>query len=218
MKTRNILSILFAALAINVGAQNSNEAKLILDKFAEKSKSFSNMHIRFTFTLDNRQENVVDSQNGELYLADAKYKFIMKELRTERIFDGTNLYTYYPDMLEANIETPENTEEGDLLTNPAGLFDNYSENYKYKYSGSKTNKGIQVHEIELFPKLLNKSYSRIILLITENFTLQTAQLFSKDGNIYTFDVNEFNWNLNLNSDFFDFNNSKYPDVEIIDLR
>jgi len=45
-----------------------------------------------------------------------------------------------------------------------------------------------------------------------------AKVFDKNGNIYTYSIVKFTPNAAVTDDLFSFNKSKYPGVEIVDLR
>ena len=49
-------------------------------------------------------------------------------------------------------------------------------------------------------------------------TIQSATVFDKNGNRYTYEIKKFTPNVELNDAFFAFDTKKYPGIEVVDLR
>ncbi len=216
---KNVVMIIIGFISFTCFGQDDTKAKKILDDFSSKTKAFGGMHIEFAFTLDNRKENTVETQEGNLYLNDNKYKLTLPELKTVKYFDGNKVWFLNKEVDEVTVEFPEEgSGEENLLSNPALLFDSYSEKYKYQFVKEYTLENVVLFDIELYPKDLKSSIARIKLNIKkENLKLHSAQLFGKDGIIYTFYVKKFVGNMDLSQSFFQFDPAKNPDVEVIDL-
>ena len=78
--------------------------------------------------------------------------------------------------------------------------------------------GIIYNIIDLYPKDLNKGFSRIRLFIEkEKLELYSIRYFGKDGIHYLLLLTGYKTN-ELPDSWFQFDISKHPNVEVIDLR
>ena len=70
--------------------------------------------------------------------------------------------------------------------------------------------------IELIPKTI-KSFIKIqIKFQKQNKEISEIKVFDKEGGKFTYSVNRLKYDLEINSFYFD--TSKFPGIEIIDLR
>jgi outer membrane lipoprotein-sorting protein len=121
---------------------------------------------------------------------------------------------------EVYISDPADISEEDLfLSNPAGIFTFYNENFKYRLKGELNIMGASVYEIDLFPNDLNKPYHTIKLLIDKaSYQLHSVQTLEKQGVIHTITVREFKPGIKSGDDAFIFKPEEYPDVVVVDTR
>ena len=72
--------------------------------------------------------------------------------------------------------------------------------------------------IDLTPKT-TQSYYRIRLFINKaNNQILRIALYDKDNTIYTYHIEQFKSNVTLADSYFVFDKSKYPGVEVNDMR
>ena len=204
----------------NVYGQYDQVAKDILDRVAEKTKTYTSIKASFKNSLINEVEDFSETFEGIIYLKDKNYK--LEFMETETFFNGKTKWVYIKDSEEVNIM---NVEEGDgdveneILNDPTKIFTIYQDDFKYMFLEEKKMDEKTVNVVDLIPESLEKSYSRIRLFIDKDKDqLYSIKYFSKDGNNYVFTINDYEINLDLDDDFFIFNESKHPDVEVIDLR
>jgi len=211
-----LMSTCFSASSQNLPySEVDPKAKGILDKVSAKTKAYTTIEADFAFILENKQSNVKDSQKGKIWIKGNKYKVDMAKAQT--FFDGKTLYTYMKDANEVNISEPDLNDDNTL--NPAKIFTIYESGYKVRYISEKFEETRALHEIELYPKDLKKDFSKITLKIdkTKN-ELYSMQRFGKDGNIYTIKVLTMTTDQAMTDAMFTFDKTKFPKVEIIDLR
>ncbi len=211
--------MLTVVFGLNIQAQTSEKANKILTRASENIKSYNSIKLKFSFTHENIKNETLETQNGTLLLKGNKYFISMPQ--TDIYYNGNTMWNYIKNANEVNVIKPESdTTSGALdFTNPKQLFTIEEEDYKSKYVGEITKDGKTYHKIDLYPRNLNLDYHRIRVLIDEQAKLiQFVKVFSKQGEHFTFEVNNFNTNLNVSDDKFTFDKSKYPDVEVIDMR
>ena len=72
--------------------------------------------------------------------------------------------------------------------------------------------------VDLTPKV-SQSYYRIRLFIQKNnLQIKKIVVYEKDNTLYTYNIEQFKSNVTLADDLFVFNKSKYPNVEVNDMR
>jgi len=213
---KHILSItLLLLFYITSFAQNAEKAKEILDKVSAKTKSYSTISADFTFSMENLQEEISETNEGQIIIKGDKYKVSLMGVNT--YFDGSAIYTHLIEAEEVNISEPDPEDEETL--NPATIFTIYEKGFKYKYVGEGSENGKEFYEIDLYPENRDKPYSRIKLrILKDDMTLYTLRQVGKDGNIYTVVVKSMKTNLPFDDSTFAFDTNANPDVDIIDMR
>lgn len=196
-------------------AQEQEKAKEILDKVSEKTKSYKTISADFTFSMENLQEDISETNEGTILIKGNKYKVSLMDVDT--YFDGSVIYTYLTEAEEVNISEPDPEDEESL--NPATIFTIYEKGFKYRYIGEKTENGKVYYEIDLYPENRDKPYSRIKLLISkDDMNLYSLRQVGKDGNNYTVIVKSMKTNIPIDDSAFVFDTAKHPDVDVIDMR
>lgn len=214
---RKIISTSLILLGAFVAlAQQDPEAKNILDKLSEKTKSHKVISTDFKVTFKSVKDNIENSSEGKIIIKGDKYR--LNFMNTEAFFDGKTLWNYLPEVNEVNITEPEPDDE-DIFNNPKRLFTIYEEDYKYQLIGNSTKDNSDYAIIDLYPKDIDQDYSRIRLQInTSEYYLTSATVFGKDGSNYTIIIENFNTNEKFEDAYFIFDKTNYPEVEIIDMR
>lgn len=205
-----LITIILTTLTISALAQEQ-DAKEILDKLSATTKSYKNITIQFSFTLENKNQNIKEIQEGLLVLEDEKFQLTINNQKI--INNGETQWIYLTDMNEVQIM--ENDPEDNMIT-PKRLFTIYEEEYKYKYVGSKLEKGKHLEMIDLFPKESSEFMKINIISDAKKNQLEQITLYDKNGGTYTYLVNSFQTNTAI--DPFIFNTNEFPEIEIIDLR
>ena len=215
MKKIILLTIFLLGYTVII-AQQDLEAKKILDQLSEKTKSHKIIKTDFKVSYKNIKDNIQNSSEGTITVKGDKYR--MKFMDSELFYDGKTLWSYLPDVNEVNITEPEPDDE-DIFNNPRRLFTIYENDYKYQLIDNISENGKDYALIDLFPFDLEEDFSRIRLQINTNeYFLSSATIFGKDGSHYTITINNYKTNSNFDDSYFIFDENKYPDVEIIDMR
>ncbi len=218
MKKIVLLSLMFVFIT-SLFAQKYQEvdpkAKEILDKLSLKTKAFTSMQADFTFTLENKQEKIKDVQKGKIWIKGNKYKVDMSKATS--FYDGKTMYSYIKDANEATITQPDPNDDNTL--NPAKIFTIYEKGYKIRFISDKFEDNRTLYEIDLYPIDLKKEFSRITLKIdkTKN-ELYSLSRYGKDGNVYVIVISNLLSNQVISDATFVFDKTKYPKVEVIDMR
>ena len=180
------------------------------DRFAEKS--LNKVCEELTNTNGIRAD-FEGTESGVLLLKQEKFYFNNSHMQIW--FDGKNQWSYIHESEEVNIVHP-NLEDLQLI-NPYLILKAYKTNYNYSYKGNITKNGEKGYEIVLTPRN-GDTYETIHFLISENDRPISIRI-EQNGKL-TSDINIISYkdNQHLDNHTFQFDHSKYPNVEIIDLR
>ena len=199
-----------------VSAQTDAKAKAILADVSKKYRSYDIIKTDFTYTLENPQAKIKETQTGTIYVKSKtnKYKVVLKE--QELISDGRNQWTYLKADKEVQLSAVDNDPNS---LNPAKIFTIYEKGFKYVYMDDTKIGGRLYKIIELTPLDNKRSFFKVRLNI-DNVTKQikTAVIFDKNGNRYTYTMESFTPNFKTSESIFAFDAKQHPGVEVVDLR
>jgi outer membrane lipoprotein-sorting protein len=198
-------------------AQQDQKAKEILDKLSQTTKSYKTIQIDFSFTLENKKNNVSQTNDGEVTLRGKSFRLHMPVFSMEIFCDGTTNWSYLTEAKECSITNVE--EDNETSLNPANIFTIYEKGFGFTYVGEENFNGKSVQVIDLFPVDKTKEYVKVRLYVDKvKSQIAKAQTFNKDGNTYTLVLKSMKTNLEFKDDYFKFDKTKYPGVEINDMR
>lgn len=207
---RKLLLMLALLSSLVLPAQNHNEkANAALRDLAAKLKNTKQIRIEFTFKLDNKEARVHEEKKGTMWLVGNKYKIMLNGQII--ISDGKAIYTYLPQAREVQISEPD--DEGQSLS-PLSILSNYENKYRIKYI--KERKGLLV--VDLLPLEGSRFYKIRLELQSADNQLKSVTLFEREGNTFTYLVDQFDTQRNADPSIFTFNKNDYPGVEVVDLR
>ena len=213
--TKCISLLIITLFSLNLSAQE-NKAKTILDKVSAINKEYSSTKAEFTFNMDNAEEDIHESSDGNIILKGDKYRLFLMDVDT--YFDGTTIYQHLVDAEEVNIKEPDEEEE-EMGLNPTKIFSLYETGFKYSYVEEQTTTAGIFHVIDLFPLDEERPFSRIRLHIdTKTLEMKSLVSIGKDGNNITIKIKKFEPNLEFKDSVFVFDQTANPDVEVVDMR
>lgn len=212
--------LLFSVLILFTGslfAQQDAKAKEILDKLSQTSRSYKTIQIDFSFTLENKTGSVNETNEGSVALKGKSYRLHMPAMGMEVFSNGVATWSYLTESNEVNIT--ENEANNDAALNPANLFTIYEKGFNYIYVGEETIGGKASHVIDLFPTDKAKEFTKVRLYVDKaKSQILRAKTFNKDGNVYTLSMKNMKTDQNLTDDYFKFDATKYPKVQVNDMR
>ncbi|MCZ6521375.1 MAG: outer membrane lipoprotein carrier protein LolA [Bacteroidetes bacterium] len=214
MKTILLISALVIGLIQCVLGQYDPKAREVLDAMSNKYQSIPSFKASITHTLENQQENLNEEFSGDITVKGDMYRLDMGG--QEVINNGVTLWTYLEDVNEVNIADydPEDEE-----LSPSKIYDLYKTGYKYILIEELPNQGDSYDIVDLIPEDKDNQFFKIRMVISKKeHTLKSWQMFDKTGNVYTYQITDFNPNLDISDSFFVFDASAYEGVEVIDFR
>lgn len=208
-----IFILLYANCAF---CQQDSDARIILERVAEKTKSYKSIQADFELVIEDRKENIQTFSGGQILLKGNKYK--VESMGSIVYFDGKTIWTYTEEFDEVIINEPDSLDDN-FISNPAKIFYWYNRDFKYRYVGETLVNDRKMHEIDLYPRNLDQPYSRFKIFIdVDKDILSTIKVSGKDGIDYLISVKNYITNNELDDSIFTFDESKHKKAEIIDLR
>lgn len=216
MKKLLIGAFIILGSGLSVMAQSEVKAKAILAEVSKKYRSYDAIKTEFTYTLENPQAKIRETQAGTLFVRSKvnKYKVILKG--QELISDGKNQWMYLKADKEVQLSEVDNSADA---LNPAKIFTIYEKGFKSVYTNDSQLSGKTFHNIELSPLDSKRSFFKVKLQIDKvSKQIMNAVIFDKNGNRYTYTIKTFNPNIKVPESTFAFDAKLYPGVELVDLR
>jgi len=215
MKRINIMLVVLMATVMTVQAQYDQKAKTILDAMSARYKKMPSYIAQFSTALVNETEGLNEVFEGQITVKGDQY--VLKTEEQEVINDGKTVWTYLPDVNEVNIDVY--SPDDDEIT-PSSIFDEYKNGYKYIWMETVKEQGMDSDVIDLIPnESSDTQFFKIKMVISSKVrTLLKWTMFEKQGNKYIYTISNFNDKATVPDALFKFDKSKYPGVEIVDLR
>lgn len=194
-----------------VQAQTSIEAKQLLDRVAEKMKTYDNLSFDFTYALVNQKENIRQETKGVITVAGENYRLEIPE--AIQIFDGQQRYTIVPENEEVTISGADSEDE--MVINPTELLFFYQEGYDYHMDIQQNVSGRQIQYVKLIPSNQEEQMAYLLLGIDRsNLSIYRLIEIGTNGTQTTLTVKNFSTNQTLASNLFTFDAADYPDYYI----
>lgn len=209
-----ILSFSILFLAVSAFAQYDPKALQILDAMSKKYKAIPAFEANISQTLTNDVEKINEEFKGKITVKGDKFRLVLPE--QEVINNGSTIWTYLPEAKEVNIDNYDPSSED---VNPSKIYEIYKKGFKYLYLQDKNEGGVMCEEIDLVPEKKEAQFFKIKMFISKkDRSIQSWTMFDKGGNKYKYTISKFNPNVKVEDTYFTFDQKKYPNVEVIDLR
>ena len=214
MKTPSMKRLFFVLLLSTfypLKAQTSLKAKALLDKVANEMNAAKNLQFGFTYTLENKQEKIRQETEGNITVAQDKYRLNMTDI--QQLFDGAQLYTIVPDNEEITISSPDETAEVGI--NPSELLFFYTNGYDYHWDILQNVRGKKIQYVKLIPTDDNPDIQYLLLGIdVANSSIYRLIEIGKNTTRTTLTLNNMVRDISLPENFFTFDSSQYLDYFI----
>jgi outer membrane lipoprotein carrier protein len=212
---RKILTLIIMCLTgASAIAQYDPNALKVLDAMSAKYKTIPSYSADITSSLINETDGINENFSGKISVLGEMYKLELDEQIV--INNGTTVWTYLPDVNEVNIDNYAPDEDE---ISPSKIYDAYKKGYKYVLVGEESTDGALCSVVDLIPNQKDAQFFKIKLFIAKNDnSLKSWTMFDKSGNKYKYSIKSFKSKINVTNKDFTFDESKYPGVEVIDLR
>lgn len=209
MKNIRCLCLLLLVSVTPLMAQKDKRAEAILDAMSARFKALSSYQAQFAYVA-----------GSETFKGDIAVKGKMFRLKTagQEIFtDGKVMSTYVKEANEVNVQDYDASAQGDF--NPTKIYSMYKKGFNYTYLREQKTGGRAVDVIELKPEKKNAQIASVQISIDQaDKSVRNWLITDKNGKKTSYSISRFTPNPNLPDNYFVFDKSKYPGVEVVDLR
>ena len=192
-------------------------AKAILKKMKDIYESYETLEADFTLTIEIPEQDT-ETQTGTISQKGEKYHLLLDDQAI--ISDGNTLWYYLKNKNEVQINNvEEDHEEGEIMSPKALLRIYESKQFLYALTNESTEGKVAIQQIEFKPIDRDSDYSKLRLTIDKkNKRMMRIKAFGKDGSRFTLKIKEFKPNKALSDQFFVFDETRYKDIRVEDLR
>jgi outer membrane lipoprotein carrier protein len=211
MKMKKGLLLIFAlVLSIGINAQDK-KAEAILDAMSAKYKALNTFNANFTYGVEGANAKLTNVFTGIVTVKGNKFK--LKTAGQEIFNNGKDLYTYVKETNEVNISEFDPNDDNDF--SPTKIYTIYKKGYKYIFKESNASYDI----VELSPISGKSNITKIQITVNKkDKSIKTWKVWDKPGKKTVFRIDKFVPNVPATDAIFNFDKSKYPGVEVVDLR
>lgn len=212
---KSILLISIFLLAFTLFAQDSPDARKIVDRTYNKYISSEGIRLSFVFTTLDAEGTEYDSQKGVASIKGDKFHIEMENM--DVWFDGKTQWVLMKGIDEVNISNPSERELAAI--SPLALLGIYKDGYILKAPLSKSINGKRITQIEMNPVNGSREYKTISVFIDKSNDRLVQANFTMNNNMQTkIDITDYNDNYKFSDSTFVFDKKQFPNVEIVDLR
>ena len=210
---KGLTVIFMLSVCLAFSQTKDQKASLLLDEVSQKTKSHKSIKADFSYTMENKQAKINEVKTGSLLISGDKYS--LTAAGQTIICNGKTIWTYIKESNEVQINDVDDKE--DVMT-PSKLLSSYNNNYKSKIIKDKAQTDPNFESVELIPNTI-KNFTKAILVVDKNKKqVKSFILFDKSGNTFTYKVTNYQTDIPVTNSDFSFEASKFPGVEIIDMR
>ena len=212
MKIYKQLFLLLTLVLVGT-AEAQNNSQKILDDLANKTNAAKNIKVEFSYGMENAEADIHEVTEGSLIVSGDKYQ--LKIAGQEIICDGKTIWTYIADADEVQI----NEVDAEESFSPTKLLSSYTDDYEARLEKEYSENSRTYYLMKLKPKDKDSGFDYVHLKIEkEKMQLSAFILYDFDNNIFSYIIKEYLTDVNLGENAFTFDATKYPDVDIIDMR
>ena len=207
--------LLFTLLSLNlVHSQNDIRAEKLLNSVSEKIDSSETFKINFTYTLENLIENINQDSDGSIVIKDDNY--LLEFMGIKQLCDSKKVYSIVPENEEIIISNIDEDESETIK--PSKLLKFYREGYLILWDKKELILEKEIQFVKLIPINSNSDidYLQLGIDISNNDIVKLIEIGkNKTKTILT--VNQLQYDIEIDLNFFVFSEEDYPDYYIENL-
>lgn len=215
MIKRNILILAALLLTFASFSQSSPQSGAILDKAYEAYEASQGIILSFTATTSEADGTTYMTQSGKAAIKGNRFQLEMEEM--DIWFDGETQWVLMKEANEVNISNPTGQEIAAI--SPLALLGMYKNGYTLKAPLTGKVNGKNVYQIDMVPTHDRNDFKSVVVAIDKTTnTIVQVTLTMRNGMLNKIDITNYNANHQFSDVYFQFDQTKHPRVEIVDLR
>lgn len=185
-----------------------------MHKVSDKYSLYKTLKIYFLYKQTDIENKHTEEQNGTIFLKKGLEKYKIENEKLEIFADKSTIYTRIKDQNELYINA---IDENFKTLNPFGLINIQVQSKDYKVI-DESNPNDSNYLITIFV-LKDSPFFKIQFIIDKkHYDIKKINFNDKSGFQYEYTILKESHDINLQDDFFYFNKTEYPNIEIIDYR
>lgn len=192
-------------------AFGQKSAEELLKSTIEKIQSHETIEIVFDYKMHNQAIGIDEVKSGKLFLKGNAFNLSIDGQQI--ICDGKTIWTLFADNKEVMVS---NVGQGEEVITPDKLFTTYFQQFESKFVTTTETKPYKTIELQ---SKENKDIAKVQVDIDEkNLEIKRFTMCEDNGTAFIYEMKKFQPNVKLAADYFYFDTTKHPDVEVIDMR
>jgi len=204
-KFLTFITLLFLGLTLQ--AQNTQNAKKLLDEVSAKTKNYKNIVLDFSFNNGQKEMKGTAAIQGE--------KYVVEFMGITQLFDGSKMYIINPQDEEVTVASAGGSNS--QAVSIAHLLTFYQKGYSYSWDKKQTVAGKTIQYIKLKPTSAKDVQEIYLGIDTQTKNIYSRTDVYKSGSKTVLTVKSFKTNQTLSKNHFTFTKSKYPNYYINNL-
>lgn len=207
--------IIMAVISLAAGAQNvDGGASDLLRKVSAQYQKYATMQFHYTLKTT-KDDKTLGVSEGDFFLKGSKYK---TNFGGQQFYcDGKSIWNYQKEANEVSIYEYD-PEDDENLMNPQRILKDWDKQFRAKFIRDEFQGNVQYSIIDLTPKTTQSYYRIRVFIVKTSLKIAKIAVYEKDNTIYTYNIEQFKHDIPLDDKMFVFDVSKYPGVEINDMR
>jgi hypothetical protein len=207
--------LLFTLFSLNlVHSQNDIRAEKLLNSVSEKIDSSETFKINFTYTLENLIEDINQDSDGSIVIKDDNY--LLEFMGIKQLCDSKKVYSIVPENEEIIISNIDEDESETIK--PSKLLKFYREGYLILWDKKELILEKEIQFVKLIPINSNSDidYLQLGINISNNDIVKLIEI-GKNKTKTILSVNQLQYDIEIDLNFFVFSEEDYPDYYIENL-
>jgi outer membrane lipoprotein-sorting protein len=207
--------LLFTLFSLNVvHSQNDIRAEKLLNSVSEKIDSSETFKINFTYTLENLIENINQDSDGSIVIKDDNY--LLEFMGIKQLCDSKKVYSIVPENEEIIISNIDEDESETIK--PSKLLKFYREGYLILWDKKELILEKEIQFVKLIPINSNSDIDYLQLGVDiSNYDIVKLIEIGKNKTKTILTVNQIQYDIEIDLNFFVFSEEDYPDYYIENL-
>ncbi|MBK9935383.1 MAG: outer membrane lipoprotein carrier protein LolA [Cytophagaceae bacterium] len=211
----NFLRVLAFTVILSPALSQDKKAEGILDAMSAKYKALKTFNANFTYGVEGAGGKLSNVFTGNVTVKGNKFK--LKTAGQEIFNNGKEVYTFVKETNEVNISDYNANDDSDF--SPSKIYTIYKKGYKYKFKEENAVAGVSYEVVELSPTNGKSNVKMIQITVNKkDKSIKNWKVWDKSGKKTVFRIDKFVPNVPAADAMFIFDKSKYPGVEVVDLR
>jgi len=207
--------MMMAVMAVAASAQNvDGGANDLMKKVSQQYQKYSSMQFHYTLKTTKDDKTLGVSQ-GDFCLKGSKYKTNFAGV--QYFCDGVSIWSYDKSANEVSIYEYDPDDDQNLM-NPQRILKDWSAQFRAKFIRDEFQNNVQYSIVDLTPKTAQSYYRIRVYIVKTSLKIAKIAVYEKDNTIYTYSIEQFKSDIPLDDKIFVFDKSKYPGVEVNDMR